>query len=134
MLQGPAEIWWGSLRRTIFADYEEIPWDMFLEAFQEKFFPMHIRDAKESEFLSLEQGLRTVADCEVKFSELGRYAPHIFSDERRRTREFVQGLKGPIRRYVAVQDLSTFSTALRLAHLVEQENNRYYRLNKFGGL
>ena len=95
---------------------------------------MHIRDAKESEFLSLEQGMRTVADYEAKFSELGRYAPHIFTDERRRTHKFVQGLKGPIRRYVAVQDPSTFSTALRLAHLAEQENNRYYRLNKFVGL
>ena len=119
MLQGPAEIWWASLLRTAFADYEEIIWDMFLEAFQEKYFSMHIRDAKESEFLTLEQGLRTVADYEAMFSELGHYAPHIYADERRRTRKFVQGLKGPIRRYVTVQDPSTFATALRLAHLVE---------------
>ena len=125
MLQGPAEIWWGSLLRTAFADYEEITWDMFLEAFQEKYFSMHIRDAKESEFLSLEQGLRTVADYKAKFSELGRYAPHIYADERRRTRKFVQGLKGPIRRHVAVQDPFTFATTLRLAHLAEQENNMY---------
>ena len=125
MLQGPAEIWWASLLRTAFVDYEEVTWDMFLEAFQEKFFPMHIRDAKESEFLALEQGIRTVADYEAKFSELGRYAPHIFTDERRRTRKFVEGLKGPIRRYVAVQDPSTFATAIRLAHLAERENNRY---------
>jgi hypothetical protein len=124
MLQGPAEIWWASLRRTTYADYEEISWDMFLDAFQEKYFPMHIRDAKESEFLHLEQGSRTVADYEAKFAELGRYAPHICVNERRRTRKFVEGLRGPIRRYVAVQDPSTFATALRLAHLAEQENTR----------
>ena len=131
MLQGPAEIWWGSLLRSTFAKHEEITWDMFLEAFQEKYFPMHIREAKESEFLQLEQGQRTVADYEAKFSELGRYAPHVCSNERWRIRKFVDGLKGPIRRHVAVHDPSTFSVALRLAHLAERENNRYCKLSKF---
>ena len=60
-----------------------------------------------------------MADYEAKFFELGRYAPHIYADERRRTRKFVQGLKGLIRRYVTVQDPSTFATALHLAHLAE---------------
>jgi hypothetical protein len=124
MLQGPAAIWWESLKRTILADYGEIDWETFLDAFQEKYFPMHVRDAKESEFLALEQGQRSVADYEAKFSELGRYAPQVWVDERRRTRKFVKGLRGPIRRYVAIQDPSSFATALRLAHLAEEENIR----------
>ena len=33
MLQGPAEIWWGSMLRTAFADYGEISWETFLDAF-----------------------------------------------------------------------------------------------------
>ena len=124
MLQGPAAIWWESLKRSTFADYEDVDWAMFLEAFQEKYFPQHVRDAKEAKFLTLEQGQRSVADYEAKFSELGRYAPQIWTDERRRTRKFVKGLRGPVRRYVATQDPSTFATALRLAHLAEEENMR----------
>ena len=98
---------------------------MFLEAFQEKYFPRHVRESKEREFLSLDQGLLTVADYEAKFLELERYAPHICADERRRIGKFVDGLRGPIRRYVTVQDPSTFAAALRLAHLAERENNKY---------
>ena len=124
MLQGPAAIWWASLKQSALADYDEVDWETFLELFQEKYFPMHVRDAKESEFLTLEQGTRTVADYEAKFSQLGHYAPHIWVDERRKTQKFVKGLRGPVRRYVATQDPSNFATALRLAHLAEEENNR----------
>jgi hypothetical protein len=66
----------------------------------------------------------TVAAYEAKFSQLGRYAPHIYNDERCRVKKFVDGLKSQIRRYVATQDPTAFATALRLAHLSEQENNR----------
>ena len=125
MLQGQAEIWWASLSRTTFVDRVDIAWKEFLDAFQDKYFPMHIRDAKEREFMNLEQETRTVMDYEAKFSELGRYAPHIYCDERRRMMKFVDGLKGPIRRYVAIQDPTNFATALRIAHLAEQENNRF---------
>ena len=125
MLHGQAEIWWASLKRTIFADNEEITWKEFLDVFQDKYFPMHIRDAKEMEFMNLEQDTKTVMDYEAKFSELGRYAPHIYCDERRRIMKFINGLRGSIRRYVAIQDPTTFTTTLRLAHLAEQENNRF---------
>ena len=47
MLQGQAEIWWASLSRTTFVDRVDIAWKEFLDAFQDKYFPMHIRDAKE---------------------------------------------------------------------------------------
>ena len=56
MLQGPAAIWWESLKRTTFAGYDDVDWAMFLDVFQEKYFPQHVRDAKEAEFLTLEQG------------------------------------------------------------------------------
>jgi hypothetical protein len=125
MLQGQAEIWWRSLLRTTFEGYVNISWKEFLDAFQDKYFPMHIRDAKEIEFMELKQDSRTVMDYEDKFSALGRYAPHIYGDERRRVMKFIRGLRGSIRRYVVVQDPTTFATALRLAHLAEQENNQF---------
>ena len=127
MLQDRADVWWKAALRTTFVGREsEVSWKEFLNLFEEKYFPEHIRDAKEREFLSLVQGNLSVGEYEAKFSELGKYAPHIYNDEHRRIRKFVDGLKSSIRRFVAIQDPSTFALALRSAHLVEQENNRYF--------
>ena len=66
-----------------------------------------------------------MAEYEAKFSALGRYAPHIFDDPRRKLRKFVVGLRGSIRRYVTTNDLETFTKVLRVAHLAEREDDRF---------
>ena len=71
-----------------------------------------------------------MADYEVRFSALGRYAPHIFDNLRRKLKKFMDGLKGNIRRYVATNDPETFTKALRIVHLVEIENDMFINEQK----
>ena len=62
---------------------------------------------------------------EARFYVLGRYVPHIFDNLRRKLKKFIDGLRGNIRRYVATCNPKTFTKALRMAHLVERENDRF---------
>ena len=61
---------------------------------------------------------------------MGRYAPHIFDDPRRRLKKFVNGLKGNIRRFVVASDPETFAKAVREACLMEEEHNKSLAKNK----
>ena len=88
MLQERADVWWKVALRTTFINREgEVSWEEFLNLFEEKYFPEHIRDAKEREFLSLVQGNLSVGEYEAKFSELGKYVPHIYINEHRRVKK-----------------------------------------------
>ena len=95
-----------------------------MEIFRAKYFPDHVQEQKEREFAELVQGALSVADYEVRFSTLGRYTPHIFDNSRRKLKKIIDGLRGNIRRYVAIHDLETFISALRITHLSEIENNK----------
>ena len=66
-----------------------------------------------------------MVDYEARFSTLGRYAPHIFDSSYRKLKKFIDDLRGNIRRYVATNDLKTFSRALRIAHIAEIENDKF---------
>ena len=74
-----------------------------------------------------------MADYEVRFSTLGRYAPHIFDNPCRKLKKFMDGLKDNIRRYVATNDPETFTKALRIAHLAEIENDKFINEQKNAG-
>ena len=71
------------------------------------------------------QGSMSEADYEVRFSALGRYAPHIFDNPHRKLKKFSDDLKGNIRKHVAICDPDSFTRALRIAHLAEIENDRF---------
>ncbi|XP_028123199.1 uncharacterized protein LOC114320263 [Camellia sinensis] len=54
-----------------------VTWDRFLELFYDKYFPQSIRDKKVTEFETLRQGNKTIAEYEAQFAELARFAPHM---------------------------------------------------------
>ena len=66
-----------------------------------------------------------MADYEARFLALGRYAPHIFDNPHRKLKKFSDGLTNNIRRYVATNDPETFTWALRIAYIVEIENDKF---------
>ena len=66
-----------------------------------------------------------MADYEVRFSALGRYAPHIFDNLRRKLRKFINDLRSNIRRYVTTNDPKTFTRALSIAHIAKIENDKF---------
>ena len=66
-----------------------------------------------------------MAAYEARFFALGRYAPHIFDNPRRKLKKFIDGLRSNIKIYVATNDPETFTRALRIAHIVEIENDKF---------
>ena len=110
-----------------------ISWEEFLEVFRGKYFPEYVQEQKECEFTKLVQGALSVAEYEAKFSTLGKYAPHIFDNPRRKLKKFMDGLRSNIRRYVATNDPKTFTKTLRIAHFVERENDIFVVEQKSAG-
>ncbi|KAL2454376.1 Retrotrans gag domain-containing protein [Abeliophyllum distichum] len=54
MLQEDAYDWWLMVQRQHEKDTRPFTWKMFMEAFNNKYFPKSIRQQKEREFLKLE--------------------------------------------------------------------------------
>ncbi|KAA0045974.1 gag protease polyprotein [Cucumis melo var. makuwa] len=65
----------------------------FKESFYEKFFSASLRDAKQQEFLNLEQGNRTVEQYDAEFDMLSRFAPEMIATEAARADKFVRDLR-----------------------------------------
>ncbi|MQL88061.1 hypothetical protein Taro_020612 [Colocasia esculenta] len=120
--QEKADVWWASLLRTRFEDGAiDVAWDEFVRLFRAKFVPEHIQDRMEQEFLSLTQGSMTVLEYEARFAELFKYTPHIVTDERRKAKKFVMGLKPSLRTRLVAFDHRTLDEALSAACRQEGE-------------
>ncbi|MQL83071.1 hypothetical protein Taro_015549, partial [Colocasia esculenta] len=126
-----ADVWWASLLRTRFEDGAiDVAWDEFMRLFRAKFVPEHIQDRMEQEFLSLAQGSMTMLEYEARFSELSKYAPHIVTDERRKTKKFVMGLKPSLRTRLMAFDHRTLDEALSAACRQEGDMEQYLEEKK----
>ena len=91
-----------------------LTYDDFLREFRDKYMPEVYRDEKQREFLTLRQRTITVAEYEVRFTQLSIYAPMMVFTERDKCRRFEEGLHYEIRSRIIPGDLQSF-TALRAA-------------------
>ncbi|MQL83933.1 hypothetical protein Taro_016438 [Colocasia esculenta] len=120
-----------SLLRTRFEDGAvDVAWDEFVRLFRAKFVPEHVQDRMEQEFLSLTQGPMTVLEYEARFSEFSKYAPHIVTDERRKTKKFMMGLKPSLRTRLVAFDHRTLDEALSAACRQKGEMEQYLEEKK----
>lgn len=76
----------------------------------------------EKEFLQLKQDMKTVAEYEIEFSRLARYAS-IGQNDEVKARRFEEGLRQPIKARVEVFELKTFREVANKALTVEQAYN-----------
>ena len=67
MLEADAEFWWNGMQQLLEDSYTEITWDVFKEAFYQKYFRAFVQNAKELEFLQLQQGDKSVSEYIAKF-------------------------------------------------------------------
>ena len=81
MLKESAMHWWDSAKRAHTTAGNLMTWTQFKEIFNDKYFPLSLRSAKEAEFLHLKQGNMTLVEYDQKFEELCRYAPREVSNE-----------------------------------------------------
>ncbi|KAK4400742.1 hypothetical protein Sango_1180300 [Sesamum angolense] len=92
--------------RSLKRAYEprEITWAEFQREFDDKYRPKMYRDKKRMEFLNLVQGdEQTVAEYELRFAALAKYAPEAVATQEDRCYHFEQGLRLEIKRGLAVR-------------------------------
>ncbi|XP_028076303.1 uncharacterized protein LOC114278456 [Camellia sinensis] len=96
MLQGIANDWWQMEKRIHEHDANPYTWEMFKNAFSEKYFPRSVPLQKQREFLKLEQGNKTIVEYEAELMKLSKFAPAFVADKDSRARKFEGGLRTDI--------------------------------------
>ena len=88
-----------------------LTWNDFLREFVDKYTPLVYKSKKKVEFLEPKQNYKSVAEYELQFVILSKYAPEeIATDEMKRDR-FERGLKLEIREKMVVKP-PTYSALL----------------------
>ncbi|KAL0284336.1 UNVERIFIED_CONTAM: hypothetical protein Sradi_7202000 [Sesamum radiatum] len=127
-----AERWWVKVEdwRSVKRGYEpgEITWAEFQREFDDKYRPKMYRDKKRMEFLNLVQGNdQTVAEYELRFASLAKYAPEAVATQEDRCYRFEQGLRTEIKKGLVVR-IANFKTlvesAVRMEEAVTEEKKR----------
>ena len=135
LLEKDALDWWetvpGSPNRPMI-----LTWNDFLREFAYKYTPPVYKSKKKVEFLKLEQNDESVAEYELQFVRLSKYAPEeIVTDEMKRHR-FERGLKLEIREKMAVKP-PTYSAlleaALRAKETLVERSTIETKRKKFSG-
>ena len=87
-LKGPAKAWWRIIDKKWEQEGTPRTWNSFLAEFKNKFIPLVTREKREEEFIYLKQGIMAVAQYEVAFTKLAKYAPDMVNTEAKRKRRF----------------------------------------------
>ena len=99
LLQGAAYDWWKLvLRNPLLPNL--ISWDFFVQEFQTKYVTDDYKETMCKQFLNMRQGNLIVAEYEKEFSRLSKYAPELVLTKTFRCRQFEDGLKESIKRYL----------------------------------
>ncbi|XP_028107488.1 uncharacterized protein LOC114306447 [Camellia sinensis] len=128
-LEDEARRWW-MLTRTV---HQGLTWDRFLELFYDKYFPQSMRDKKVTEFETLRQGNKTVAEYEAQFAELARFAPHMVDTDYKKARKFEGGLRSAILDRVNMLKLPTYVDVLERAVIAEGNLATQSRISEWKG-
>ena len=99
LLQGAAYDWWKLVLRNPLLP-EPISWDFFVQEFQTKYVTDDYKETKWKQFLNMKQGNLTVAEYKNEVSHLSKYALELVLTETFRCRQFEDGLKESIKRYL----------------------------------
>ncbi|XP_071933123.1 uncharacterized protein [Coffea arabica] len=76
-------------------------------------------EKREDDFIRCKQGVMSVAEYEVQFTKLSRFAPKLIATEQRRVRRFVQGLNVELQESLAAVRIDTFTEAVERVQRVE---------------
>ncbi|XP_074363335.1 uncharacterized protein LOC141703797 [Apium graveolens] len=135
LLQEDAYDWWETVPDST-VQPPILTWDDFLREFRDKYMPEIYKDEKQREFLTLKQGIMSVAEYEVKFTQLSHYVMVIVSTERDRCRHFEEGLKYDIRSKITPRDLRSYTdlrvAAIRAERLIKEKPTFFQRPKREG--
>ncbi|XP_057444172.1 uncharacterized protein LOC130736353 [Lotus japonicus] len=122
LLSGEARTWWTGVRGRITPAEGAITWEIFKNAFLEKYFPADAKGRKEEEFLELKQGMMTVGEYAAMFEELCRFHPHFraAADETSKCVKFQYGLRPHIKTAVEHDHIRNFATLVEKCRIFEE--------------
>ncbi|XP_071917185.1 uncharacterized protein [Coffea arabica] len=117
--EGAARSWWNLIRVNWDRNHTPRTWANFTREFNAKFLPPLIQEKREDDFIKCRQGAVSVAEYEIQFTKLFRFAPELVATEQRRIRRFVQRLNVKIQEGLATVRIDTFADAVERAQRVE---------------
>ncbi|XP_027166382.1 uncharacterized protein LOC113766385 [Coffea eugenioides] len=117
--EGAARSWWNLVRTNWDMNRTPRTWANFTREFNAKFLPPLIQEKREDDFIKCKQGAMSVAEYEVQFTKLSRFAPELVVTEQRRVRRFVQGLNVELQESLAAIRIDTFAEAVERVQRVE---------------
>ncbi|KAL8095604.1 hypothetical protein AgCh_036864 [Apium graveolens] len=91
-LKDEASFWWESSKALL--EGKDLTREKFTEMFLEKYLSSYMQDQLEMKFLDLRQEDMSVAEYEVKFSELSRFVPEYVNTETKKAKRGKFGKNG----------------------------------------
>ncbi|XP_022891967.1 uncharacterized protein LOC111406831 [Olea europaea var. sylvestris] len=119
LLEEGAYDWWQSVQ-SAYLDPSISTWTDFRRIFYDAYYPQSYKDAKQEEFLKLIQGQMTIAEYQVKFIELSKYAQVLVNNVIDKCRRFENGLREEIRSVVTAAGWNEFGKLVESALRVEK--------------
>ncbi|KAK2974073.1 hypothetical protein RJ640_013582 [Escallonia rubra] len=117
-----ADQWWKMTSRMMTVEAKgDLTWQTFHDRFCMKYFPLNVKEAMESDFMSIAQHLNEmITENEEQFARLSRFASHVVQDESHRARKFREGLRFEIRRQMSILDNPTYAQVVDGAQRLER--------------
>ncbi|XP_017604826.1 uncharacterized protein LOC108451676 [Gossypium arboreum] len=118
LLRDEAYQWWLTVKEG--TQPNKLTWNLFKTTYQSKYVGASYTDTKRREFLNLTQGDRSVAEYEVEFLRLSRYARGMVTNEYDRYVQFDDSLRDSLRVLIAPQREWDFSVLVEKAKIAEE--------------
>ena len=118
---GEAAQWWLGYRANMEANQRQLTWAQFKTLFLDKYFYSTLRDQKEVEFLSLQQGNMTISEYVAKFENLARFSNNLLNqtDDIWKCKRFEQGLRPELRNIVTAHRIRDYQQLIEACQLTE---------------
>ncbi|CAA0811141.1 Unknown protein, partial [Striga hermonthica] len=123
-LTGDARLWWNAYWSMRPDEKARCTWDMLKELIREKYYPTYYRAEMERQFLSLQQGTRTVDEYEREFTRLAAFVPDLVRTEAQRAQHFIDGLYPAVRHNIVGHGTQTYARAVSIAQEVDASIRR----------
>ena len=127
-LKGTARIWWRTIDQEWKVKGKSPTWNSFLGEFRSKFIPLLVRERKEQEFMDLRQKTLTVAQYEVLFTKLSKYALEMINTEEKKIGRFWLGLNVELKRTLLPARIKTYADIVEMALRAEDCQDRINKL------
>jgi hypothetical protein len=122
--KGPTGMWWKH-HHTTFPPNTHITWREFIEAFRGVYIPPGLTEIKLGEFLSLNQGTKTMMQYLHAFNNLSCYASDMVNTDAKKIASFKRGLNPKMMKHVGTNTRLGFNDFVNDCLKQEKNNNVY---------